>query len=410
MPKKKMSLLMKITIGFVVGIILGLILRENALYLAPIGDLFMRLLKMLILPLVLCAIISGIANIPDIRKIYKVAVKGFILVVIMTGLAIGTGIVFGNIFGPGSGVELTIPMAEAKEAPQVSFVQTFLNMFPNNVFEALSTNNMLQVIVFAIFFGVSLVLIGERGRPVAEFFDRAAQVMYKMVDLVISFAPYGVGALIASIIGQYGLSALIPLAKFLIVFHVAIALFVSVDQGGLISLGFKMNPFKFFKAIFGSITMAYVTDSSAAALPVAIKELQTNLGVSESIASFIMPVGTNISKSGSALYQGMVAIFIAQIMNVDLTLTQQFTVLMTALLASIGTAGVPSASIVMLSMTLGSVGLPLEGIALMVGIDRILAGARTFPNVVTNAAIAAIMARQENELHPVSDTINPSKA
>ncbi len=402
MQKKKMSLLVKITIGFAVGIVLGLILRENAQVLVPIGDLFMRLLNMLILPLVLCAIISGIANIPDIRKIYKVALKGFILVVIMTALAIGTGMVFGNIFGPGSGVELSIPAAEAKAVPPVSFVQVFLNMFPKNAFEALATNNMLQVIVFAIFFGVSLVLIGEKGKPVSEFFDKAAQVMYKMVDLVIGFAPYGVGALIAGIIGQYGLSALIPLAKFLIVFHLAIIFFVVVIQGGLIVIGFKMNPFKFLKAVFGSITMAYVTDSSAAALPVAIKELQTNLGVSESIASFIMPVGTNISKSGSALYQGMVAIFIAQLIGVDLTMTQQITVLLTALLASIGTAGVPSASIVMLSMTLGSVGLPLEGIALMVGIDRILAGARTFPNVVTNAAIAAIMARQENELSPVS--------
>jgi Na+/H+-dicarboxylate symporter len=393
---------MKITLGFAIGIVLGLVLREHAQYLVPIGDLFMRLLKMLILPLVLCAIISGIANIPDVRKIYKVAVKGFILVVIMTALAIGTGIVFGNLFGPGSGVELVIPTAEAKAVPPVSFVQVFLEMFPNNVFEALSSNNMLQVIVFAVFFGVSLVLTGEKARPVAEFFDKAAQVMYRMVDLVISFAPYGVGALIAGIVGRYGLSALIPLAKFLIVFHVAVAFFVVIIQGGLIAIGFKMNPFTFFKAIFGSIAMAYVTDSSAAALPVAIKELQSNLGVSESIASFVMPVGTNISKSGSALYQGMVAIFIAQLMNVDLTLPQQITVLVTALLAAIGTAGVPSASIVMLSMTLGSVGLPLEGIALMVGIDRILAGARTFPNVVTNAAIAAIMARQENELHPVA--------
>ena len=171
--------------------------------------------------------------------------------------------------------------------------------------------------------------------------------------------------------------------------------FIFVIQAGLVAIGVRMNPIKFYKGIFGAISMALATDSSAAALPVAIKELQNNLGVSEAIASFIMSVGTNVSKSGSALYQGMTVIFIAQVAGVQLSMAQQVTVFVTALLASLGTAGVPSASIVMLTMTLGSVNLPLEGVALMTGIDRIIGGQRTLPNVITNAAISAMLDRQE---------------
>ena len=395
--KKKIPLLIKIAIGFVLGILIGVIFRENASVISPIGDLFMRLLKMLILPLVFCAIVSGITNISDVRQMAKVGVKALVLFVIMTALAIATGIVFGNLFQPGVGANISMPSTEVEDAGTVSLVDTIVNMVPTNVFESLSSDNMLQVIVFAIFFGICIVLCGDKVKPVRVFFDNAAQVMYKMTDIIIGFAPIGVCALIADIIGQYGLSTLLPLGKFLIVFHVAILFFTIVIQGGLLIIGLRINPFRFFKAILGSISMAYVTDSSAAALPVAVGELQNNVGVSEAISSFVMPVGTNVSKSGSALYQGIVAVFIAQVMGIDLTISQQFTVFLTALFASLGTAGVPSASLVMLSMTLNCVGLPLQGIALMGGIDRILGGARTFPNVVTNAAISAILAKQEGE-------------
>ena len=217
-----------------------------------------------------------------------------------------------------------------------------------------------------------------------------------MVDVVMRFAPYGVGGMIAGIIGQYGLEALIPLGKFLLWFHIAVAFYFIVIQGGFALLVCKMNPFTFFKAILNSIIMAYVTDSSAATMPVCIKELEENLGVSESIASFVMSIGTNISKSGSALYQGMVAIFIAQLVGVELSFAQQGLILFTALISTMSLAGIPSASLVMLTLTLGCVGLPLEGITLMSGVDRILAGARTFPNVVTNMEIAKALQNDED--------------
>ena len=395
--KKKMSLMTKIVLGLIVGIVIGLVFGEKATVLAPVGDLFLKLLKMLVLPLVFSAIVSGITGLTNMKQMARMSVKALIMFVVMTALAIGTGLIFGDIFKPGVGAKLTMPTAEVAETEAVTFADTILNMIPDNIFNALSSNSMLQVIVFAFFFGICTVMVGEKAKLVGEFFTNVANVMYKMTDIVIAFAPFGVCAMIANIIGQYGLSALLPLGKFLIIFHLAIIFFFIVIQGGLVLIVGHINPFKFFKAILKSITMAYVTDSSAAALPVAIQELESNLDVDDATASFIMSVGTNISKSGSALYQGIVAVFIAQVMGIDLTFAQQFTVLVTALLASLGTAGIPSASLVMLSMTLNCVSLPLEGISLMAGIDRILGGARTFPNVVTNAAVAVILDKQEKK-------------
>ena len=407
--KRKMPpLFVRIIIGFVLGILVGLIMRENAVFFAPIGDLFMRLLKMLILPLVFCAIVSGITSIPDMKKIAKIGVKAFVLFVGMTALAIATGIIFADVLRPGDGANVAMPN-EVAETTDVSFVDTLLNMVPVNVFDALSSDNMLQVIVFALFFGICIVLVGKKAEPVKNFFDKAAQVMYKMTDIVIAFAPFGVFGLMAGMIGEYGLETLIPLGKFIIVLHIALLFFIFVVQGALIFIGIKMNPFTFLKRIFGAISMALATDSSAAALPIAIKELQENVGVSEAIASFIMSVGTNVSKCGSALYQGLTVIFIAQVIGVELSVVQQLTVFITALLASLGTAGVPSASIVMLSMTLASVGLPLEGVALMAGIDRIIGGQRTCPNVITNAAVAAIVDRQEKNQENKNLTLETEK-
>ncbi len=395
--RKKISSLAKIAIGFLVGIILGLIFKDKVLVIKPVGDLFMRLLKMLIMPLVFSAIVSGIVSIPDIKKLFTMGIKAFLLFVGTTAAAIGTGIVFTNIFKPGVGANITLPVAEVEAAESLSLSDTILNMVPTNVFDALTNEKMLQVIVFAFFFGICIVLIGDAGKSIGDFFDKVAKVMYKMTDVVIGFAPFGVASIIATIIGEHGLSALLPLMKFIVVLHIAILFFIVVIQGALIFVGCKMNVFKFLKQIMEAVTLCFATDSSAAALPVAIKELQENLGVSEGVASFIMSVGTNLNKNGSALYQGMVAVFIAQVIGNPLTLTQQIVVLFTALLASIGTAGIPSASIVMLSMTLSSVGLPLEAIALMTGIDRIIGGARTTPNVIGNAAITCIIARQEGE-------------
>lgn len=395
--KKKMSNLSKIGIGFLIGIVLGLIFKDKILLIKPIGDLFMRLLKMLVMPLVFSAIVSGLVSIPDIKKLFTIGIKAFLLFVITTAAAIATGIIFTNIFKPGVGAKITLPTAEIEAVEKLSLSDTILNMVPTNVFDALTNEKMLQVIVFAFFFGICIVLIGDIGKPVGDFFDRLAKVMYKMTDIVIGFAPFGVAAIIASIIGEHGLSALLPLMKFIIILHIAIVFFILVIQGTLIFFGCRINIFKFLKQIFEAVALCFATDSSAAALPVAIKELQENLGVSEGMASFIMSVGTNLNKNGSALYQGMVAVFIAQVIGTPLTITQQITVLFTALLASIGTAGIPSASIVMLSMTLSSVGLPLEAIALMAGIDRIIGGARTTPNVIGNAAITCIIARAEGE-------------
>ncbi len=403
---RKIPLMMKILIGFVVGIMLGLLLRENAVtYIAPLGDLFMRLLQMLVLPLVFCCIVSGITGLGNLRSMAKIGIKAFVMIIVLVALAISVGMVFGNVSQAGVSSGLVLPAAEVEET-EVNFITTIIEFVPSNVFASFSENTMIQVVVFAFFFGICVLLAGEAGRPVKNFFTSASEVMSRMVGVVMEFAPFGVAGMMAEIIGQYGLEALIPLGKFLIWFHIAVAVYFIVIQGAFVALACKMNPFYFFKAILNSIIMAYATDSSAATMPVAIKELEENLGVNESIASFVMSIGTNISKSGSALYQGMVAIFIAQIVGVELSLAQQGLILFTALVSTMSLAGIPSASLVMLTLTLSCIGLPLEGITLMSGVDRILAGARTFPNVVTNCAIAKCLQKDEDAVvHKVDKEI-----
>lgn len=392
--KKKMSLLVKIAIGFVLGIVAGLIFKENTKYIAPVGDIFLRLLKMLILPLIFFAIVSGITNIPDIKSMYKIGVKSIGFFVVLTALAIIVGMLFSVVLKPGVDANITLPEAEVEDVDSITFMDTIENMIPTNVFDSLVEDNMLQVIFFALIFGICILILEDKANNIKLVIDEGANVMYKMTDLIISLAPIGVFGLIAGIIGEQGISTLLSLGKFLIIFHLAILFFVFVVQSILILVFGKMGPIKFYKEIFGAISMAFATDSSAAALPVAMKELQENLDVPENIVSFVMPVGTNISKSGSALYQGFAVVFVAQLVGMDLSFAHYVTVFLTALLASLGTAGVPSASIVMLSMTLSSIGLPLEAIGLLAGVDRILGGARTAPNVITNAAISKIVSEE----------------
>ncbi|UUX33571.1 dicarboxylate/amino acid:cation symporter [Fundicoccus culcitae] len=392
-----LSLVVKIFVGFIIGILVGVILGESATVLAPLGNLFLRLLSMLVLPLVFSAIVSGITNTPSMKDLADVGVKSLVLFVLMTAISVLTGIVTANVLQPGRNSTLTLVVDPNQQVESLSFVDTILQMFPSNVFESFSNGSMLQVIVFALFFGICIVMVGEQAKTVKKFFDQTAIIMYKMTNLVIGFAPIGVAGLIANVIGSQGIESLLSLGRFIIMLHVGLAILIFVVQGLFILIGTGMNPLKFFKALSKSIAMAFATDSSSAALPIAMEELQTNLDVPESIASFVMPVGTNLSKSGSAFYQAFAVIFVSQVVGVDLAFTEQFTLFVTVVLAALGTAGIPSASIVMLSLSLGSVGMPLEAIGILAGIDRIIGGQRTVPNVITNAAIAKIVSRKRGE-------------
>lgn len=394
--KGKFQLLGKIGIGFAVGIVIGLFFGPSASIVKPLGDLFIRLLKMLVLPLIFFSLVNGVASMKDIGKMMRVGVKSIFYFAVTTAFAIAIGLIFANLAKPGVGTALQIPAAQIKEAAAPSMVATFLDMVPTNIFYALTHERVLQVVVFAMFFGVCIVLLGDRVKGIRDGFEQLAQIMFKMTELVIAYAPIGVCALIASVVGTHGPKVLIPLAKLLLVFHGAILFHIFFVLCPFVGILGGVNPLTFFKKMLPAMVFAYATDSSNATLPLTMK-CTTEMGVSESIASFVLPIGATVNMNGSALYQGMVAVFVAQISGVELSLAQQLTVLLTALLAAVGTAGVPGASLIMLSMTLTSVGLPLEGIAIVASIDRILGGARCVPNIVGDAATSLIVAKQEGE-------------
>lgn len=397
-PAKKAGIpfFVQIIIGFVAGIAVGAIFGEGAAVLSPLGDLFMKFLKMLIMPLVFSALVTGITSVPDVKSILNMGVKSLVLFIGATAVAIVVGIAFAVALQPGVGSTAVLPASTDVTATEVTMVEMLLSMFPTNIFESLSKGDVLQVVIFGIFTGISIMLAGEKAEPVKRFFHSMSEVMYKMTDIVIKFTPIGVFGIMAGVVGKSGLEALIPLGKFIIDLHVALVFFIFVVLGALVWIGAKVNPITYFRGIFKAIMMALATDSSAAAMPVAIQELQDNLGVSEGVASFVMGVGTNVCKTGSVLYQVMAVVFISQLVGTPLGMPQLVTLGVTALLSGLGMGSIPSASIVMLSAELLSVGLPLEGVSLMAGIDRIIGGQRTCPNTIGNAVIAGIIERDQS--------------
>jgi Na+/H+-dicarboxylate symporter len=295
----------------------------------------------------------------------------------------------------GIGLEAAASM-EAKEAP--SLVDTLIGIVPTNPIAALSSGNVLQIIVFAILLGIAINMTGALGKPVKDLFDAGAEVIYNLTHIVILFAPFGVFALMAWVAGNYGLSVLLPLLRVIAAVYIACILHAVLIYGSMIFFVARLSPLSFFKDIFEAQMVAFTTTSSSGTLPVTMTCTQENMGVSRNISSFVLPLGATINMDGTALYQGVCALFVAQAYGVDLSTGQYITIILTATLASIGTAGVPGAGLIMLSLVLTSVGLPLEGVAIIAGIDRILDMARTTVNVTGDAAVSVLIAKGEGEL------------
>ena len=393
-----MKLFQKVLIGFVLGAILGAIWGPGIVWIKPVGTIFISLLKMLIIPLIFATLVVGVASIAEPKKLGRVAGKTIAYYLVTTAFAIIIGLLLGNIFQPGAGMNLVLegPAKEAVGAP--SLVDTIVNLIPKNPIGAMADGKVLQVIVFALFFGYAMTKAGEKGKAVLKFFEGFAETMYKLTGTVMGFAPYGVFALIATTVGTHGLSVLIPFAKLIFAVYLGIIIHAVVIYSGMTSIIAKMSPAKFFKGFSEASLLAFSTCSSSATLPVSMRVAQDNLGVSPTISSFVQPLGATINMDGTALYQGVCALFVAQAYGIPLGFGAQLTILLTALLASIGTAGVPGAGLVMLTMVLTSVGLPLEGVALIAGVDRILDMARTSCNVTGDAACAVVVAKTEGEL------------
>lgn len=396
--KPSMALWKKIVIGMVAGMILGVFLGPQAEYLKPIGTLFISAIKMLIVPLVFCSLVVGVTSMKDSRKMGRVSLKAFTIYLLTTALAVAIGLVLGAVFEPGSGIHMTASAAaqEAKAAPKL--VDIVLGLIPTNPVESLSSGNILQIIVFAIGLGFSLNLIGEHGEPVVKVFNGFAEAMYKLTELVMKFAPYGVFALMAWVAGKFGIDVLLPLIKVIAVVYVGCLLQMLLVYTGAITFIARLNPLPFLKGILDAQTIAFTSTSSSGTLPVSMRAAEEKLGVSKGIAGFVLPMGATINMDGTAIYQGVTALFIAQAYGIDLSMSDYITIILTATLASIGTAGVPGAGLIMLSLVLSTVGLPLEGLAIVAGIDRILDMARTLVNVTGDLMVSVLVGKSEKEL------------
>ena len=369
--------------------------------LKPLGDIFISAIKMLIVPLVFSTLVVGITGMGDPQKMGRIGLRTIALYLFTTAFAIAIGLLASTIFQPGAGLDLAYDTSvEAKEAP--SLVEILVGLVPQNPIDALANGNILQIIVFAIGLGISLLLIGERGAPMNRVFESFAEAMYKLTEIVMAFAPFGVFGLIANVSGQYGLDVLLPLAKVIGVAYLACVVHVLVVYTGLIALLGRLNPVRYFRGSIDALVVAYSSASSSGTLPVSLRCAQDNMGVSRGVAGFVLPVGATINMDGTALYQGVVALFVAQFVGIDLSWADYGMIILTGTLASIGTAGVPGAGLVMLSIVLTQVGLPLEAVGVVAGIDRILDMARTSVNVAGDLMVTILVAKSEGELDEIT--------
>jgi len=424
---KSLALHWKILIGMLAGVTFGFIMLEVGgadfvtNWIKPIGTIFVKLLKLIAVPLILASLIKGISDLKDISKFASIGLKTIIIYVLTTVIAISIGLILVNSFNPGDGVSsetiskltetyadnssVQVKIAEAGRQ-QASRPLDFLeDMVPDNAFSALSNNKlMLQVIFLAMFLGISLLLVGEKSaKPLKDFFDSLNDVVLKMVDLIMLTAPYAVFALLANVVVSSGDPELLYALLFYSGVVVGGLLLMVCFYLFLVSVITKKNPLWFLKQISPAQLLAFSTSSSAATLPVTMERVEEHLGVDKEVSSFVLPVGATINMDGTSLYQAVAAVFIAQALDFDLTFADQLTIVLTALLASIGSAAVPGAGMVMLVIVLESVGFPADklaiGLALIFAVDRPLDMCRTMVNVTGDATVSMIVAKFEGKLH-----------
>ena len=394
---QRIPLWQKILAGLILGVLAGALMGKDASIFKPLGDIFINAIKMLIVPLVFSTLVVGITAMRDPQKMGRIGARTIALYLLTTAFAIAIGLLASWVFQPGVGLEMSFESGvESKEAP--SLVEILVGLVPQNPIDALASGNILQIIVFAIGLGISLTLIGEKGEPTVRVFESFSEAMVKLTNIVMAFAPFGVFGLIAHVAGSYGLDVLLPLAKVIGVAYLASVLHVLLVYSGLLALLGRLNPLRYLQGILDALVVAFSSASSSGTLPVSLRCAKNNLGVSEGVAGFVLPVGATINMDGTAIYQGVVAVFIAQLLGVDLSMADYGMIIVTGTLASIGTAGVPGAGLVMLSIVMAQIGLPLEAIAVIAGIDRILDMARTSVNVAGDLMVTTLVGKSEGEL------------
>lgn len=398
--KKSLSLAWQMMVGLVLGIIVGAMVDSSfaQTYLQPLGTLFIRLIRMVVVPLVLATIIAGAAGISDTAKLGRVAVKVLLVYAITTAIAVAIGLVFANFIQPGIGLNLSTEGLQMKAVTSPNLVDTLLDIVPINPMEALSKGSMLQIIFFAVIFGFALSGLGDRGKPVLNFFNIVGDVMIRMTSIVMRYAPIGVFGLISYTVAQHGIAVLLPLFKLLLTSFFATAFLVIVIFTPMVAIFAKTGPAKFFKGIFEPWLIAFTTCSSAAALPANLVAAR-KLGASKAVSYFSIPLGNTINMNGTAVYMGVCAVFAAEVYGLPLTMADQATVVLMGVLAAVGTAGVPGAGLIMTTIVFTQVGIPLEAVALIAGIDRFLDMIRTSINVVGDVASALVVTNLEGDLN-----------
>lgn len=398
--KMKISLAWQMMIGLALGVIVGAIVDSSfaQTWLQPLGTLFIRLIRMVVVPLVLATIIAGAAGISDTSKLGRVAGKVLLIYAITTAIAVASGLFFAGVIHPGLGLDLSTEGLKAKEVVAPPLVQTLLNIVPINPMEAMSKGAMLQIIFFAVIFGFALSGLGERGKPVLHFFEIVGDVMIRVTHMVMLYAPIGVFGLMSYTVSRHGLSVLLPLGALILTAFIATLVFVVVILIPMVRFVTGIPVMTFLKGIAEPWLVAFTTCSSAAALPANLNAAR-RLGATKAIASFSIPLGNTINMNGTAIYMGVCAIFAAEVYGLPLSMADQLTIVLMGVLAAIGTAGVPGAGLIMTTIIFTQVGIPLEAVALIAGVDRILDMIRTSVNVVGDVASAITVTKLEGDLN-----------
>ncbi|WP_089604782.1 glutamate/aspartate:proton symporter GltP [Acinetobacter piscicola] len=414
MKKMKISLAWQIVIALVLGILVGAFLhnspeiRDNVVanFLQPLGKIFINLIKMIVVPLVLSMLILGIANAGDSKSVGKLGFKTIVYFEVITTVAIIVGLVAANVFQPGAGIDMskltTSDISQYQQTTQEvshqahGLVNTVLSLIPSNIFAAMNDGHMLPIIFFAVIFGIGLgSLAKETKQPLIDVLRAVSETMFKVTHMIMMFAPFGVFGLIAATVANFGFSSLLPLVKLAVLVYATILFFIFIVLGFVAKFcGFSI--WTIIKILKDELILAYSTASSETVLPRMMEKMEA-YGAPKSITSFVVPIGYSFNLDGSTLYQSIAAIFIAQLYGIDLTITQQIVLVLTLMITSKGIAGVPGVSFVVLLATLGSVGIPLEGLAFIAGIDRILDMARTVLNVIGNALAVLVISKWEGK-------------
>ena len=398
--RKKLSLAIQIFIALGLGIIAGLLFLAfgradlAVSFIKPFGTIFLNLIKFIVVPIVLSSIICGVISMKDIHKVESIGIKTVLYYFTTTAFAIAIGLVVSNVF-KGFFKTLETTGLSYEVSAKTDFMETLIGIFPSNIISPMLEANMLQVIVIALFFGFGIILAGEKGEPLAKVVSSLSDVSMIIMDLILKLSPIGVFCLITPVVAENGAKILGSLAMVLLTAYICYAVHTAVVYSATVKLIGKINPLRFFKEMAPAMAFAFSSASSVGTLPLNL-ECTEKLGAKRDIASFVLPLGATINMDGTAIYQGVCAVFIASCYGIELTLPQMLTIVLTATLASIGTAGVPGSGMVMLAMVLQSVGLPVEGIALVAGIDRIFDMGRTVVNITGDAACTVIVSSLED--------------